>query len=81
MLTTHIFSRHLRRPERREPRSGEESERCAATGILTERTLHDKGNCRDANVWREGFPEADWRGVLAVILSAAKELCGSLARP
>jgi len=26
------------------------------------------------DVWREGFPEADWREVRAVILSAAKDL-------
>jgi len=33
------------------------------------------------DVWREGFPEADWRGVRAVILSEAKDLCARRARP
>src|SRR6266446_999003 len=33
------------------------------------------------DVWREGFPEADWRGVRAVILSAAKDLSARRASP
>ncbi len=33
------------------------------------------------DVWREGFPEADWRGVRTVILSEAKDLSARRARP
>ena len=47
------------------------------------------GNPPGGDVWRKGFPEADWSGVRAVIpslrsgqaLSEAKDLCARRARP
>jgi hypothetical protein len=39
------------------------------------------GLAQSGDVWREGFPKADWRGVRAVILSEAKDLSARRARP
>jgi hypothetical protein len=36
---------------------------------------------RVPDVWREGFLEADWRGVLTVILRFAQDLGARRARP